>query len=89
MPVRVAAETEEVADAKTAKHDSYIVYKNIPGDGDMSATDILAVKSVFARQKYRREVGKEDVDGDSTDDWEVVSLGRLQQLCSLVFRWPQ
>ena len=44
MPVRVAEDTKEVADANAAKYDSYIVCKKIPGDGDMSAADALTVK---------------------------------------------
>ncbi len=61
--LKVAAEKEKVADAIAAKYDSFIMgTKEIPGFG------ALAVKRVFARQKYRKEAGKADVDGDSTDD---------------------
>ncbi len=48
---RVAAENEEVANAKAAKYHAYLPLEEIPGFG---ADDSLAVKRLFARKKSAR-----------------------------------
>jgi hypothetical protein len=64
-PEKVAAENEEVANAKAAKYDSFLPLPEVPG---LDAADSLAVRRVYARQVCRRQAGKADVDGESTDD---------------------
>jgi hypothetical protein len=62
---KFAAENEEVANAKAAKYDSFLPLPEVPG---LDAADSLAVRRVYARQVCRRQAGKADVDGESTDD---------------------